>query len=159
MTSSLLSLLGSSKSKQSQQFDPAKQAHTGKVWACHERRNRNVGNCVYPARGSLGGHMASPTSAECSLTVLRCSFQSQVPALYYYFFPFGRSFLGVPQTFLFFPTYSYIAHTSASVHHKHDIWTTASHHKFQYQIKFSKITGIPDTRTCQACTLLLYSSK
>uniref|UniRef100_A0A8D2NXD2 Exosome complex component 10 n=1 Tax=Zosterops lateralis melanops TaxID=1220523 RepID=A0A8D2NXD2_ZOSLA len=59
---------GSSKSKQSQQFDPAKQAHTGKVWACHERRNRNVGNCVYPARGSLGGHMASPTSAECSLT-------------------------------------------------------------------------------------------
>lgn len=75
VTSSLLSLLGSSKSKQSPQFDPAKQAYTGKVWAYHERRDRNVGDHVYPARDSLGGHMTFPASAECSLTAA----QMQLP--------------------------------------------------------------------------------
>lgn len=54
MTASLLSPLGSSKSKQSPQFDPAKQAYAGKVRACHEGRNRNIGDSMYPARESLG---------------------------------------------------------------------------------------------------------
>lgn len=49
VTASLLSALGSSKSKQSPQFDPAKQAYTGKVGARHARRNRGVGNSTYPA--------------------------------------------------------------------------------------------------------------
>lgn len=54
MTASLLSPLGSSKPKQSPQFDPAKQAYTGKVWVCHERRKRSVGDSMYPAGDSLG---------------------------------------------------------------------------------------------------------
>uniref|UniRef100_A0A8C3GMJ6 Exosome complex component 10 n=1 Tax=Cairina moschata TaxID=8855 RepID=A0A8C3GMJ6_CAIMO len=45
---------GSSKSKQSAQFDPAKQAYTGKVQTCHERRNGNVDDIVYPGGESLG---------------------------------------------------------------------------------------------------------
>ena len=54
VTASLLSPLGSSKSKQSPQFDPAKQAYAGKVRARHERRNRNVDDSIYPAGDSLG---------------------------------------------------------------------------------------------------------
>uniref|UniRef100_A0A8C0AUA1 Exosome complex component 10 n=1 Tax=Buteo japonicus TaxID=224669 RepID=A0A8C0AUA1_9AVES len=45
---------GSSKSKQSPQFDPAKQAYAGKVRACHEGRNRNIGDSMYPAGDLLG---------------------------------------------------------------------------------------------------------
>uniref|UniRef100_A0A8B9E0Y1 Exosome complex component 10 n=1 Tax=Anser cygnoides TaxID=8845 RepID=A0A8B9E0Y1_ANSCY len=45
---------GSSKSKQSAQFDPAKQAYTGKVQTCHERRNGNVDDIVYPGGELLG---------------------------------------------------------------------------------------------------------
>lgn len=46
--------IGSSKSKQSAQFDPAKQAYTGKVQTCHERRNGNVDDIVYPGGELLG---------------------------------------------------------------------------------------------------------
>ena len=54
VTTSLLSHLGSSKSKQSPQFDPAKQAYAGKVRACHERRKRNVDDSVYLSGDLLG---------------------------------------------------------------------------------------------------------
>lgn len=49
MTTSLLFPIGSSKSKQSAQFDPARQVHTGKVQTCRERSNRTLGDRVYPA--------------------------------------------------------------------------------------------------------------
>uniref|UniRef100_A0A8C0V2E9 Exosome complex component 10 n=1 Tax=Cyanistes caeruleus TaxID=156563 RepID=A0A8C0V2E9_CYACU len=95
--SNLKVFAGSSKSKQSPQFDPAKQAYTGKVWTCHERRNRDVGDCMYPAKGSLGGHMIFSASPECSLTAA----EMQLPItnscfVLLFFFPFRRSFLGSP---------------------------------------------------------------
>uniref|UniRef100_A0A8C3Y1K5 Exosome complex component 10 n=1 Tax=Catharus ustulatus TaxID=91951 RepID=A0A8C3Y1K5_CATUS len=106
---------GSSKSKQSPQFDPAKQAHTGKVWACHERRNRNVGDSVYPARGSLGGHMMFSASSECSLTAaeVQLPFTSSCFGL---FLPIQGELPWSPSGSLVFPTCSYTAHTYPSVH-------------------------------------------
>lgn len=79
MTAPLLSPLGSSKSKQSPQFDPAKQTYVGKVGACHERRNRNGGDSMYPAREgrSLSG------SAGCSLTALSTEVQLPVRGSYF----------------------------------------------------------------------------
>uniref|UniRef100_A0A8C6K5C1 Exosome complex component 10 n=1 Tax=Melopsittacus undulatus TaxID=13146 RepID=A0A8C6K5C1_MELUD len=70
---------GSSKSKQSPQFDPAKQTYVGKVRACHERRNRNGGDSLYPAREgrSLSG------SAGCSLTALSTEVQLPVRGAYF----------------------------------------------------------------------------
>lgn len=152
VTASFLSLLGSSKSKQSTQFDPAKQAHTGKVWPCHERRSRNVGDSMYPARGSLGGHMIFSASAECSLTAAEVQLPFTSSCFGFLFLPIQGELPWSPSGSLVFPTYSYTAHTYASAHHKHAIWTIANQ-----QIKFSKITGIPVLP--EHVRLLMYPSK
>lgn len=82
MTASLLSPLGSSKPKQSPQFDPAKQAYAGKVWVCHERRKRNVGDSMYPAGDSLGKADDSG-SAESFLTALGTEVQLSITSSYF----------------------------------------------------------------------------
>lgn len=125
MTASLLFPIGSSKSKQSVQFDPARQVYTGKVWTCHERSNRTVGDCVYPA-GELVGEVflldkqTLPGSAECSLTALgtdtTCSFQSQTHALCYSLVLFRKSFLGaLTLSHCFSPVYALFTATPSCI--------------------------------------------
>lgn len=101
----LLFPIGSSKSKQSAQFDPAKQAYTGKVQTCHERRNGNVDDIVYPGGESLG--RVADFLRICGMlsnSTLYWGAVSNHKFLCYSLFPFRKSFLRAPQTLpLFLP--------------------------------------------------------
>lgn len=118
VTASLLSPLGSSKSKQSSQFDPAKQAHKGKVGTWHERRNRSV--TISGTQLEMKADVFC-SSEECSLTALSAEVQLPITSSYFGLHS-GRAFLGHLKLLLF-PTY-------ISIHQRHTTCNRAQLHQF-----------------------------